>query len=156
MVETSQLDAFGLKAQPAVGTKFGHVGKVIYESKVIIDKETLEPVVEVTERDLDHEIQSYKDECGMAFVLKQIAAGRLSVNAIADDGQHGADLTGMPETLNDACQLNIAATEAGIKAAQEAGLKVFSEEELNAYIQQEIAKAQAAKAAQASAEGGKE
>lgn len=134
-----------------------HVGKdsekVVYENKVVIDKETLQPVVEVSERDLDKEIQSYKDECGIAFVLRQIAAGRLSISSVSDDGKHSGDLVGMPETLNEASMLKVVAEEAGRKAAAEAGIK-FTEADLQKLIQQEIAKAEAAKKAQITNEGG--
>lgn len=130
-------------------TKAPESSKWIFETKIIIDKETLEPTVEVTKRDLDKEIQSYKDECGMAFVLRQIAAGRLSLRDLADDGKSGADVLGMPETVNEACQANISAQEAGKAAAAELGLKAFTEEELQNFINNEIKKAQAAQSGQA-------
>lgn len=130
-------------------TKAPDSSKWIFETKVIIDKETLEPTVELSKRDLDKEIQSYKDECGMAFVLRQIAAGRMSIRDLADDGKGGVDALGLPETVNEACQANILAQEAGKAAAAELGLKAFTEEELAAFVNNEIKKAQEGKTSQA-------
>lgn len=120
--------------------------KWFYEPNVELDEKTLEPTVKVSKRDLDKEIQSYKDECGMAFVLRQIAAGRVSLSEIADDGKGSVDLVGVPISINDACQLANAALEAGKEEAAKLGLKAFTEEELQNYINQEIKKAQEAKA----------
>lgn len=141
------LDATGLKPNVSVPYDGGHVGKVIYEQSVVIDKDTLQPVAKVTERDLDKEIQSYKDECGMAFVLRQIAAGRLSVDQIRDHGNEGMDITGTPQSVNDASQLNLAAQEAGMQAASQLGMKVYTEQEFQAALQKELQKAASKQAA---------
>lgn len=140
-------DATGLIPNVSVPYDGGNVGKVIYEQSVIIDEKTLEPKVKVTERDLDKEIQSYKDECGMAYILKQIAAGRLSADQIRDHGNEGADILGVPQTLNDANQLNLSAQEEGMKAASELGMKKYTEEEFQLALNKAIKEASAAKAA---------
>lgn len=129
--------------------------KWFYEQEVIIDEKSLQPTVQVSKRDLDKEIQSYKDECGMAFVLRQIAAGRLSIRDLADDGKGGVDVLGLPETLNDASQAALVAQQLGKEEAAKLGLKAFTEEELQNYINQEIKKAQEAKANQATNEEAK-
>lgn len=138
-----QLDATGLKPNIAVPYDGGDTGKVIYETSVVIDKETLEPVTKVTERDLDKEIQSFKDECGMAFVLRQIAAGRLSADQIRDHGNEGMDIVGTPTSINDASQLNMSVQAQGVKAAQDLGMKTYTEAEFQAALQRELQKAAA-------------
>lgn len=143
----------GCALPPVKAYSMGHNDHVILENNLVIDKETLQPVVKETERDLDKEIESYKDECGMEFVLRQIAAGRLSIDQIRDDGKSGQDITGVPETINEASMMKEAAIEYGLKEAAKLGLKTFSEKELNDYIQNELKKAQA-KAAEAKSEGG--
>lgn len=121
---------------------------VIFEQKLVIDKETLQPVVEVTHRDLDKEIQSYKDECGIAFILRQIASGRLSIDQIRDDGKSGHDLLGTPTSINEASMINDAANSAAQEEADKLGIQL-SESALQALIQKEIKKAADAKAAAA-------
>lgn len=142
-------DATGLVPQQSVPYVFPDTSKVIYEQSVVIDEKTLEPIVKVSERDLDKEIQSYKDECGMAYVLRQIAAGRLSVDSIRDHGDEGLDVVGTPETLNEAHQLNVAIQEQGVKAAQDLGMKTYTEAEFQEAVNKAIKEAAAAKAANA-------
>ena len=142
------LDATGsVQANECKPYDGGHVGKVVFEQSMIIDKETLEPVVKVTERDIDKEIQSYKDECGIAFVLRQIAAGRLSIDQIKDDGKSGYDVSDLPETQNDAFQQNEAIQEEGLKAAGDLGMKTYTEAELNEIVAKAIKAAAEQKAA---------
>lgn len=120
--------------------------KVIFEQKMIINKETFQPEVEVTYRDLDKEIQSYKDECGIAYVMRQIASGRLSIDQIRDDGKSGQDLMGLPGTINEASMLNDGLQSAAQEEAGKLGIQL-SEAALQEFIQKEIKKAAEAKAA---------
>lgn len=119
--------------------------KWVFEYSVAIDKDTLEPVVEVSKRDLDKEIQSYKDECGFAYVMRQIAAGRLSIRDVMPTEDQFGDSVGAPESINDAHQGTLEAVEAGKAEAAKLGLKAFTEQELQNYINEELKKAQAAK-----------
>lgn len=144
--------SMGREMHPVQAWKAPDSCKFVYEQNVVLDEKTLEPDVDVSKRDLDKEIQSYKDECGMAYVMRQIAAGRLSISDIADDGKSGVDVTGMPETLNDACQAALVAQELGKQEAAKLGLKAFTEEELQSYINAEIKKSKEAQAK--TAEGG--
>lgn len=137
--------SMGREMQPVIPWKAPESGKFVYEQNVILDEKTLEPCVKVSKRDLDKEVQSFKDECGFAYVLRQIAAGRLSLSDVADDGKGSADITGMPETVNEACQAALAAQELGKQEAAKLGLKAFTEDELQSFINAEIKKAQEAK-----------
>lgn len=128
--------------------------KYVYENKMVIDEDTLQPVVAVSQRELDPEIQSCKDECGIAFIMRQVAAGRLSVDAIRDDGQHGYDIEGLPETMNEASMIKEAAISQGDKAAADLGLVNLTEADLQKFIQAEIAKAEEAKKASQETVGG--
>lgn len=152
MLELVKNVSMGREMPPVKPWKAPDSGKFVYEQNVTLDEKTLEPSVKISKRVLDKEIQSYKDECGMAYVLRQIAAGRLSITDIADDGKSGGDITGMPETLNQACQDAITAQEIGKQEAAKLGLKAFTEEELQNFVNAEIKKAKEAQAK--AAEGG--
>lgn len=147
MPDVVRFEGVGHALPPVVPFVAPENTKWVYETNVVLDEQSLEPRVEISKRDLDKEIQSYKDECGMAFVLRQIAAGRLSITDVADDGKGGADVLGMPETLNQACQLAQEAIALGKEEAAKLGLKSFTDEELTAYVNEQIKLAQEAKKA---------
>ena len=55
-------------------------------------------VVKTGQRDIQQEIQSYADSCGMEFVLKSLSAGDTSVLNAGGSGSYG-DFSGAPQSL---------------------------------------------------------
>lgn len=68
-----------------------------------LDKETGNTKVVITgTRDLDKEIQEFKDQTGFEGMRKLIAQGKATPRDFFDDGKHGQDVTGLPDNVHDA------------------------------------------------------
>lgn len=68
-----------------------------------LDKETGNTNIVITgHRDLDKEIQEFKDQTGFEGMRKLIAQGKATPRDFFDDGKHGQDVSGLPDNVNDA------------------------------------------------------
>lgn len=68
-----------------------------------LDKETGNTKIVITgTRDLDKEIQEFKDQTGFEGMRKLISQGKATPRDFFDDGQHGQDVTGLPDNVHDA------------------------------------------------------
>lgn len=68
-----------------------------------LDKETGNTNVVITgTRDLDKEIQEFKDQTGFEGMRKLIAQGKATPRDFFDDGKHGQDVSGLPDNVHDA------------------------------------------------------
>lgn len=68
-----------------------------------LDKETGNTKVVITgARDLDKEIQEFKDQTGFEGMRKLIAQGKATPRDFFDDGKHGQDVVGLPDNVHDA------------------------------------------------------
>lgn len=116
-----------------------------------LDKETGNTkVVSQGKRDLDKEIQEFKDDCGFEGMRKLIAQGRAQPQDFYDDGAHGQDVTGLPDNVNDAFRAVLADKNGSKNLFAELGIKpVFNddgsinvsatEERLTAAVQAKVA-----------------
>lgn len=84
-----------------------------------LDKETGSTfVVEKDPLDLDAQIQTYKDQCGMELAQLQIKRG------LADPGDFAAvpgdygDISNLPDNINDAYQEHLKAEDSGLDLSQ--------------------------------------
>lgn len=61
-----------------------------------------ETIVDTSDKlDLQKLINSYKDDCGFEYMMRQIKSGQATLADFCDDGKHGADVTGIPEYIGD-------------------------------------------------------
>lgn len=68
----------------------------------VLDPKTGNTTPKMTgKKDLYEETQSYKDQTGMAGALLAISRGTNPL-AFADDGQHGVDIIGLADNINEA------------------------------------------------------
>ena len=81
----------------------------LIQVKTEFDKKTgsTHPVEE--KLDFQKMIESYKDEAGIDFMMKQVKLGALSLSSLADDGKHSADISNAPEHVDDAYQRAVVA-----------------------------------------------
>ena len=122
-----------------------HVDKVtrdvIHQFDLKLDKETGNTsIVEVEPVDVNELVGSYASVAGMAYARKLIQTGQVSPNAFADDGQHSADIVGMPDNIYDASQAAAAAKVKGDAVAASLGLgsDYVSKKDLDSLIKQKV------------------
>lgn len=121
-----------------------------------VDKETLttKPVFNVF--NVDEEIQSCKDLCGMEYMKKLLASGQVTAEDLQDNAGADLDLTRMPESPQEALRKANEVNEQIGKLAQAIGCeegKKYTAQEietmLTAAIKQQYEAQQAAAAAAA-------
>lgn len=96
---------------------------LLHQYGLELDKETGNTkIVETGTVDLRELINSYKDQCGMAYARQLLKTGAVSPEAFCDDGRHGADVSVMPDNLNDSYRLALAAKENGDRVAADLGI----------------------------------
>lgn len=92
---------------------------------VELDKETGNTVVVVTgTRDIDAEIQQFKDDCGFEGMAKLIAQGRATPRDFYDDGKHGQDVAGLPDNVHDAYRASMEANSKSDALLKDLGIDV--------------------------------
>jgi len=107
--------------------------------------------------DLEAEIESCKDMCGVALMKNQLARGLAKPEDFYDDGRSGVDVSQIPATVHEA---NAKANEASQQLAELAkalGLKdgeTYSASQFEDALAQAVAKAVQAQAAKPATEGG--
>lgn len=154
---------FGTPIKPFVPTHSGKVyKKEIAQFDLAFDKETGSTYVEQKDPlDLDAQIQSYKDQCGLEFAMLQMKRGLITADQLAAAPGDYGDTSTLPDNLNDAYQ----AAQAAKSAAGSLDLTQFkTDADIQAYVEKAVAaqlaakeaaaKEAAAKAAQKPNEGG--
>lgn len=97
--------------------------RFLVQPKPVLDPKTGETKIDESDKlDLVELIQSYKDQCGVEFMLKQVKIGAIAPESLADDGNHSGDAS-MPLDVNDAYRANLASKVDGAKLADALGLK---------------------------------
>lgn len=86
--------------------------------------------------DLVELIQSYKDQCGIEFMLNQMKIGVVTPSSICDDGQHSGDASIYPDNAADAYQAALKANEQKKELAKQLGIPVedLTEENIAAKV----------------------
>lgn len=154
---------------------FGVVRKKIQDKKILkkdlgfireygleVDKEThrTKPVVK-NKVDIDKLVQSYKEQCGIEYMLRMVQQGRVDLNDICDDGKHGVDATVIPTFAGDALRMLKPGIKEGEKLKDTLGIpkdlklnEANLEAVLKPYIESYFNKMVAAKEAEAAKKEG--
>lgn len=85
-------------------------------------------------------IESYKNETGLAYALRQINAGRLHPFQLNDNGKKGVDLTRLPDNINEARAAAMASHDSAAKLAKALGVDVVDPAHLDKTISDALAK----------------
>ena len=121
--------------------------------QVEVDKETLivRPVVETY--DVQAEIQTYKNQCGLEYFKLLLAQGKAVKSDAYDDGEHGFDTSVIPETIHEAHNNAQAGADVLAELAKALGVKsgkAITSDDLLDLLSQQVKANEAAKAAAAS------
>jgi len=148
MANEIKIDAFGhivSDKQNAIGSQGGD--GLLRQYTLELDKSTGETnVVETDPISIPELVKSYEDQCGMEWAQRMLRSGQISLQSLADDGQHGGDFTGST-SLNVAYRQAQAAKAQGDQVASAIGATEYmSQEDLDAYVKAKVAEALAAKA----------
>lgn len=116
-------DANGVIRPPVTFAPSGTDGKLIH-SKLDFDPETGSTKTNEEDQESVYAlIQTYADQCGMAYIQKMIANGMLSPEKVSDDGNHGGDST-LPIDANDAYRASLANDASIAKLESALGIKL--------------------------------
>lgn len=120
--------------------------KFLVQAKPVLDPKTGETKIDESDKlDLVELIQSYKGQCGIEFMLKQMKLGVVTSESIADDGKHSGDASG-PLDINDAYRAQLVQAEAKKILADTLGIKdELTEENIKARLAEIYGKADAPK-----------
>lgn len=89
-----------------------------------LNKDTGNTEVVVTgQTDIDREIQEFKNQCGFEGMRDLIAKGQATPKDFYDDGRHGQDLSGMPDSIHDAYRAAMASSSDAGNLFRELGVK---------------------------------
>lgn len=72
--------------------------------------------------DIQKIVDSYAEETGLAYALRQINSGRLLPSQLADKGNAGADISQVADNVNDAHRQALASAEEAKKVAAALGV----------------------------------
>lgn len=138
------LNALGYPKVPVVPTKLDD--NRFIQLKVKFDPATGSTVPEEEVLDFQKVIESYREQCGVEFMIKQVKLGAISLASLADDGQHGADIAGSPDNINDAYQAAVVGNDniAGLEKALDVNLEGLTQEQAEAAIKGKLAEIYAA------------
>lgn len=120
--------------------------RFLVQPKPVLDPATGETHIDCSDKlDLVELIQSYKDQCGIEFMLKQMKLGVVTPESLADDGQHSGDAS-MPLDINDAYRAQLVQAEAKKILKDTLGIKdELTEENIKARLAEIYGKAEAPK-----------
>lgn len=79
-------------------------------------------------------VDSYKDECGLAYALRQINQGRLMPTQLMDKGDRSGDVSNLPDNVNDAYQLAKASASDAEKVATDLGISHIDQAQLDKIV----------------------
>lgn len=97
---------------------------LLVQLKVKFDPETGSTTVDESDSiDLDSMIQTYKDQCGVEYVMKLIKMGMANPDKFMDDGKHGGDASA-PTDINDALALANAGNSVAQQIAKSLGMSI--------------------------------
>lgn len=122
--------------------------KLLKQYGLELDKETGSTfVVEKDPLDLDAQIQTYKDACGMELAQLQLKRG-LAVpgDFSAEPGDYG-DTSTLPDNINDAYRANLDAAASGINLSQfktDADIEAYVQAQVKAQLEAQVKAAQGA------------
>lgn len=98
--------------------------------------------------DVQKIVDSYVEETGLAYAMRQINAGRLMPTQLNDKGDAGVDLTGVADNVNDAQRQAMDAAQGAKKVAEALGIDRLDpahiEEVVTRIVNERIAAQQAA------------
>lgn len=98
--------------------------------------------------DMQKIVDSYVEETGLAYAMRQINAGRLMPTQLNDKGDAGVDLTGVADNVNDAQRQAMSAAQGAKKVAEALGIDRLDpahiEEVVTRIVNERIAAQQAA------------
>lgn len=116
-------DANGVIRPPVTYAPSGIDGQLIH-SKLEFDPETGSTTVNEDDKESVYAlIQTYADQCGMAYIQKMIANGMLNPDKVADDCKHSGDAT-LPIDANDAYRASLANDASIAKLESALGIKL--------------------------------
>ena len=116
-------DANGVIRPPVTFSPSGLDGQLIH-AKLEFDPETGSTVTNEDDKENVYAlIQTYADQCGMAYIQKMIANGMLNPEKVADDGKHGGDVT-LPIDANEAYRASLANDASIAKLESALGIKL--------------------------------
>lgn len=120
--------------------------KYLVQPKPVLDPETGETKIDGSDKlDLYELTQSYRDQCGLEFMLKQMKLGIVAPESVADDGKHSGDAS-MPLDINDAYRAQLVQNEAKKMLKDTLGIKdELTEENIKARLAEIYGKADAPK-----------
>lgn len=152
---TKHIDAFGhviADARNSISIPGGEGKFARYGLELIPDSGNTRPVIKET-IDMPELINSYKDQCGMEYMLRLVQSGQISMASLRDDGTGSGDFTG-PDNINDAYRAAQAAKVQGDQVAKALGIENYMDEkDLDALVAKKVAELMEAQKASASAEG---
>lgn len=118
--------------------------------QVTVDKENLNVFPVLEEVDLDAEIQTYKDMCGLEYFKLMLAQGKVNPEDSHDDGAHSYDSALMPKTIHEASKVADSVSAVVGEVAKQLGIKdgdAVSQEKLIELLSEKVAANIAAKSA---------
>lgn len=110
--------------------------RYLVQPKPVLDPTTGETHIDESDKiDLVELAESYKDQCGLEFMLRQMKLGVVTPESLADDGKHSGDAT-YPTDINDAYRALLEENDKKARLAAALGLKVdeLTEEKITAAI----------------------
>lgn len=120
--------------------------KLLKQYGLELDKETGSTfVVEKDPMDLDAQIQTYKDQCGMELAQLEIKRGLASPEDFAAKPGDYGDTSTLPDNLNDAYRASLDAKKAKVdlsKFKTDADIQAYVKAQVKAQLEAAQAKAQ--------------
>lgn len=111
--------------------------RFLIQPKPVLVEGTGDTKIDITDKlDLVELAESYKDQCGVEYMLKQIKLGMAVPAQFADDGQHSGDASAFPDNAADAYQAALKANEQKKELAKQLGIPVenLTEENIAAKV----------------------
>lgn len=102
MVTEVKVNALGLPVGLIEPTKLEDNDLIQVKTKFDAKTGSTEPVEE--KLDFQKLIASYEDQAGIEYMIKQVKLGAVPLSALADDGKHSADVSGVADNIDDAYQ----------------------------------------------------
>lgn len=119
------------------------------EYTLTVDKETLTTYpVKTGEVDTDAEVQTYKDQCGMTYILDLISRGLATPSSFQDNGDMSGDGTVIPQNIHELQEMAARNNKAVSELSEALGLSTsdISSEDFDKILETKIAAIVAKKA----------
>lgn len=102
-----KLNALGLPVGLVPPTKLDDNDLIQVKTK--FDPKTGSTIPVEEKLDFQKLIESYADQAGIDFMIKQVKLGAVPLSALADDGKHSGDISGLSDNIDDAYQAAVVA-----------------------------------------------